>query len=57
MIRKKARDAIEGLKGRGIIQCDEEDGMIVEEKERMQLAKCLVDFLKDTIICDDAFRN
>ena len=43
----EARDAIEDLRDRGILQCEEEDGMLVDEKERLQLAKCLMDFLKD----------
>ena len=38
----EARDAIEDLKGRDILQCTEEDGMMIDEKERIQLAKGLM---------------
>ena len=49
----EAQDAIEDLKGRGILQREEKNGMIVDKTGRIQLARCLVDLLKDETIFDD----
>ena len=52
----EARDVIEDFRERGILQCEEEDRILVDEKEGMQSAKCLMDFLKDETSYNDKKR-
>jgi len=41
------------MKEKSILQFEKADEMVVDEKKRIQLAKCLMEFLKDETVFND----